>query len=148
MMVCAMDEIQVSEVKPLSPAQAGRGDYLIIKGRSCRIIDLSFSVCGCRSPGKLCGVGGDILIRKKWEALADLRLLVSQLEVEEEEKHLLNISDDYFCSTVGDNNKPEDEVEGPNQLLGKAIKDIWTDGEPNIMVTTTDTMEMKGVVFD
>jgi hypothetical protein len=45
MMVCVMDEIQVSEVKSLFLAQVWRGDYLVIKGRPCRIIDLSFYMC-------------------------------------------------------------------------------------------------------
>jgi hypothetical protein len=67
--------------------------------------------------------------------LVSHHVLISRLEVKWERKELLDISDDLLCFLIGDD-KTEENVEVPDQVLGKAIQNFWADGERNVMLMT------------
>jgi hypothetical protein len=67
--------------------------------------------------------------------LVSHHVLISRLEVKWERKELLDISDDLLCFLIGDDNT-EENVEVPDQVLGKAIQNFWADGERNVMLMT------------
>ena len=144
--VDALDEIRIPEVKFIFISQFRIGDYLPINDRPCKIIDFNISKCACHSGDKVHVIGADIFTGKQMEALVSHHVLISRLEVKWERKELLNISDDLMCSLIGDDNTVEENVEVPDQVLGKAIQNFWADGERNVMLMTAEVMGIKGVV--
>ncbi|PMD21321.1 hypothetical protein NA56DRAFT_550831, partial [Hyaloscypha hepaticicola] len=117
-----------------------------INGRPCKIIDFNIPKYACHSGDQVHVIGADIFTGKQREALVNHHVLISRLEVKWERTELLNISDDFLCSLIGDDNTVEENVEVPDQVLGKAIQTFWADGERNVMVVTAEVMGITGVV--
>lgn len=88
----------------------------------------------------------DVFTGRKTEALVSHHLLISRLEVKWEHKQLIIISDDFFCSLIGDDYAAQNNVQVPNQVLGSAIRNFWAEGERNVMVMTARVMGINGVV--
>jgi translation elongation factor P/translation initiation factor 5A len=133
MEVNALDEIQIPEVKFIFVSQF---QHLPINDRPCKIIDFSFSKCACHSGDKFHVIGVDIFTGTQMEALVSNYVLITRLEVKWKRKELLNISDDLMCSLIGDDDTVEENVEVPDQVLGKAIQNFWADEERNVMLMT------------
>lgn len=146
MEVDALDEIQIPEAKFIFISRFRVGEHLPINSRPCKIIDFNISKCACHSGDQVHVIGADIFTGKQGEALVNHHVLISRLEVKRERTELFNISDAFLCSLIGDDNTVEENVEVPDQVLGKAIQTFWADGERNVMVVTAEVMGIKGVV--
>jgi translation initiation factor 5A len=141
-----VEEVQCPEVHFLFVSQFRRGKYLAINDHPCKILDFSFSKCACHIGGQVHVIGVDIFTGKRTDALVSHHLLISRLEVTWEPKQLLDISDDFFCSLIGDNHAAQGNVDVPNKVLGRAIRNFWAEGERNVMVMTARVIGINGVM--
>lgn len=144
MTVDATDEIPVPKVNFLFVGHIYTNEYLAIDDRPCRVIDMNRHRAGYGF--KIHIIGMDIFTGNKMESLIDSILLIPRLEAKWEHKQLLSISEDFFCSLIGENNIAEENIRVHNEAFGKAIKDFWADGERNVIVRTAKSVGIEGVV--
>jgi translation initiation factor 5A len=105
----------------------------MIKGRPCKIVEMSTSKTGKHGHAKVHLVALDIFTGKKYEDICPSTHNMNVPHVKRIEYQLMNI-DDGFMSLMGDTGDTKDDIRLPEGDLGKEIQDKFDTGE-QFMVT-------------
>lgn len=98
------------------PMQAGsirKNGYIVIKGRPCKVVDVSTSKTGKHGHAKCNFVALDIFTNKKMEDLQPSSHNCEVPNVSRTDYTLIDISDDGFCSLMTESGDTKDDLSLP-----------------------------------
>eukprot|EP00250_Pteridium_aquilinum_P001855 c12062_g1_i1 orf=496-975(+) len=125
------------------PQQAGtvrKNGYLVIKGRPCKVVEVSTSKTGKHGHAKCHFVAIDIFNGKKLEDIVPSSHNCDVPEVTRTDFQLIDISEDGFVSLLMDNGTTKDDLRLPaDDQLSSQIKDFYDAGK-DLVVTVMSAM--------
>eukprot|EP00736_Rhodelphis_marinus_P007257 Rmarinus@m.29871 len=130
------------------PSEAGqirKNGYMVIKGRPCKVVDVSTSKTGKHGHAKCNFVAIDIFTNKKLEDMVPSTHNVDIPHVKRVELSLVDISDEGFCSLMLDNGDMKDDLKLPDDDCGKSIQAGFDEGK-NLVVTVLSAMGEEKIV--
>ncbi|KAL4891632.1 eukaryotic translation initiation factor eIF-5A [Aspergillus ambiguus] len=123
---------------PMQCSALRKNGHVVIKGRPCKIVDMSTSKTGKHGHAKVHIVALDIFTGKKLEDLSPSTHNMDVPNVSRKEYQLLDITDDDFLSLMTDDGDTKDDVKVPDNEIGEKIKKMFKDEEKdcNIVILT------------
>ncbi|KAL5478936.1 ANB1 [Sanghuangporus weigelae] len=115
-----------------------KNGFVVIKGRPCKIVDMSTSKTGKHGHAKVHLVGIDIFTQKKLEDISPSTHNMDVPNVKREEYQLVNIDDDFLNLMTADGT-PKDDVKLPEGDMGKEIQENFDAGK-DLLVTIVSAM--------
>ncbi|KAH9846581.1 eukaryotic translation initiation factor 5A [Lenzites betulinus] len=123
---------------PMQCSALRKNGHVVIKGRPCKIVDMSTSKTGKHGHAKVHLVAIDIFTGKKLEELSPSTHNVDVPNVFRNEYQLVNI-DDGFLNLMTQDGVPKDDVKVPEDDLGKQIQADFDDGK-DLLITIISAM--------
>ncbi|XP_068651738.1 eukaryotic translation initiation factor 5A-1/2-like [Aristolochia californica] len=125
------------------PQQAGtirKNGYIVIKGRPCKVVEVSTSKTGKHGHAKCHFVGIDIFNGKKLEDIVPSSHNCDAPHVNRTDYQLIDISEDGFVSLLTENGNTKDDLRLPtDDSLLSQIKSGFEEGK-DIVVTVMSAM--------
>ncbi|KAG9094901.1 Eukaryotic translation initiation factor 5A [Ceratobasidium sp. 370] len=115
-----------------------KNGHVVIKGRPCKIVDMSTSKTGKHGHAKVHLVAIDIFTGKKLEDISPSTHNMDVPNVNRTEYQLVNV-DDGFLNLMTQDGTPKDDVKVPEGDLGKQIQDDFDAGK-ELLVTVVAAM--------
>ncbi|WVR04300.1 eukaryotic translation initiation factor 5A-1 [Kwoniella sp. DSM 27419] len=123
---------------PMQCSALRKNGHVVIKGRPCKIVDMSTSKTGKHGHAKVHLVAIDIFTGKKMEDISPSTHNMDVPNVRRQEYQLLDIQDDFLNLMDGDG-ASKDDVKIPDNELGKEIEAAFK-GDKDCMVTIISAM--------
>ena len=131
------------------PSQAGclkKGGFIVIKGKPCKIVDITTSKAGKHGHAKANIVGIDIFTDKKYEDSAPTSHNVEVPNVVRKELSLLDIGKDGFVTLMLDDGTQKEDLKMPDDPeMAKKLKEDF-DGGKDLLLTVISAMGMEKIV--
>ncbi|KAL2001957.1 hypothetical protein VTN02DRAFT_935 [Thermoascus thermophilus] len=122
---------------PMQCSALRKNGHVVIKGRPCKIVEMSTSKTGKHGHAKVHIVALDIFTGKKLEDLCPSTHNMDVPNVQRREYQLLDVTDDGFLSLMDENSNTKDDVRVPEGELGERIKSMFDDGKDlNVTILT------------
>ncbi|KAF2479436.1 eukaryotic translation initiation factor 5A-2 [Neohortaea acidophila] len=123
---------------PMQCSALRKNGHVVIKGRPCKIVEMSTSKTGKHGHAKVHMVAIDIFTGKKLEDLSPSTHNMDVPNVSRREYQLLDITDDGFLSLMSDDGSTKDDVKVPDGDVGDKITKLFTDDgkDTNVIVLT------------
>ncbi|KAI9901523.1 hypothetical protein N3K66_003340 [Trichothecium roseum] len=124
---------------PMQCSALRKNGFVVIKGRPCKIVDMSTSKTGKHGHAKVHLVATDIFTGKKYEDLSPSTHNMDVPNVTRREYQLLDISDDNFLSLMDDDGDTKDDVKMPDGETGTKIHKLFREEEKdtNVIILTS-----------
>lgn len=103
-----------ADCTPIEAGAARKGGFLVIKGRPCKIVDMSKAKVGKHGAAKCAFTGIDIFNGKKLECIAPASAGLSQPIVERNEYEMCDISDDDFVTLMDSGGNMREDIKVPD----------------------------------
>ncbi|KAI0314004.1 eukaryotic translation initiation factor 5A [Amylostereum chailletii] len=123
---------------PMQCSALRKNGHVVIKGRPCKIVDMSTSKTGKHGHAKVHLIAIDIFTGKKLEDICPSTHNMDVPNVVRNEYQLVNI-DDGFLNLMNQDGIPKDDVKVPEGDLGKQIQADFDDGK-DLLVTIVSAM--------
>ncbi|ERT02625.1 eukaryotic translation initiation factor 5A-1 [Sporothrix schenckii ATCC 58251] len=123
-----------------------KNGFVVIKGRPCKIVDMSTSKTGKHGHAKVHLVAIDIFTGKKLEELCPSTHNMDVPNVKRSEYQLLDISDDGFLSLMNDDGDTKDDVKLPEGEVGEKITKLFKTEEKDTNVTILTAMGEEAAI--
>ncbi|CAA7261956.1 unnamed protein product [Cyclocybe aegerita] len=131
---------------PMQCSALRKNGHVVIKGRPCKIVDMSTSKTGKHGHAKVHLVAIDIFTGKKLEDISPSTHNMDVPNVRREEYQLVNI-DDGFLNLMTTDGTAKDDVRVPDGDIGKDIQAGFDDGK-DLLVTIISAMgEEQAISF-
>ncbi|SAM01996.1 hypothetical protein [Absidia glauca] len=127
-----------SKTYPMQCSALRKNGHVVIKGRPCKIVDMSTSKTGKHGHAKVHLVGIDIFTNKKYEDLSPSTHNMDVPNVVRNEYTLLNI-DDGFLSLMLPDGTTKDDVKLPDNEIGEKITEDFEEGK-DLLVSVVSSM--------
>ncbi|XP_017066344.1 eukaryotic translation initiation factor 5A-like [Drosophila eugracilis] len=118
-----------SKTFPMQCSALRKNGFVMLKGRPCKIVDMSTSKTGKHGHAKVHLVGVDIFTQKKYEDICPSTHNMDVPHVKREDYQLSDISDDGFVTLMSDNGEIREDLKVPDGELGGAIRSDFEDGK-------------------
>lgn len=115
-----------------------KNGFVVIKGRPCKIVDMSTSKTGKHGHAKVHLVAIDIFTGKKLEDLSPSTHNMEVPNVSRTEFQLLDV-DDGFLSLMTPDGETKDDVRLPDDKIGEDIQAAFDEGK-DLLVTIISAM--------
>jgi translation initiation factor 5A len=129
---------------PMQCSALRKNGHVVIKGRPCKIVDMSTSKTGKHGHAKVHLVAIDIFTGKKLEDICPSTHNMDVPNVKRDEYQLVNI-DDGFLNLMTSDGTPKDDVKVPEGDLGKDIQAGFEDGK-DLLVTIISSMNEEAAI--
>ncbi|KAJ6444244.1 eukaryotic translation initiation factor 5A [Purpureocillium lavendulum] len=126
---------------PMQCSALRKNGFVVIKGRPCKIVDMSTSKTGKHGHAKVHLVALDIFTGKKYEDLSPSTHNMDVPNVSRREYQLLDISDDGFLSLMNDDGDTKDDVKMPDNEIGDKINKLFKEDEKDTIQAPRFIME-------
>ncbi|KAJ7160879.1 eukaryotic translation initiation factor 5A [Mycena filopes] len=123
---------------PMQCSALRKGGHVVIKGRPCKIVDMSTSKTGKHGHAKVHLIAIDIFTGKKMEDICPSTHNMDVPNVTRNEYQLVNV-DDGFLNLMTQDGTPKDDVKVPEGEMGKQIQDDFDAGK-ELLVTIVSAM--------
>ncbi|KAG8996374.1 Eukaryotic translation initiation factor 5A [Tulasnella sp. JGI-2019a] len=123
---------------PMQCSALRKGGHVVIKGRPCKIIDMSTSKTGKHGHAKVHLIATDIFTDKKLEDICPSTHNMDVPNVKRVEYQLVNI-DDGFLNLMSGEGASKDDVKVPGDELGQKIQGDFDAGK-DLLVTIISAM--------
>ncbi|KAL7004331.1 translation initiation factor eIF5A [Cystobasidiomycetes sp. EMM_F5] len=123
---------------PMQCSALRKNGHVVIKGRPCKIVDMSTSKTGKHGHAKVHLVAIDIFTNKKMEDLSPSTHNMDVPNVTRTEYQLVNVDDGYLNLMDTDGNS-KDDVKVPDSEVGEQIQQLFDDGK-DVLVTIVSSM--------
>ncbi|CAI4043877.1 hypothetical protein SKDZ_10G2470 [Saccharomyces kudriavzevii ZP591] len=133
-----------SATYPMQCSALRKSGFVVIKGRPCKIVDMSTSKTGKHGHAKVHLVTLDIFTGKKLEDLSPSTHNLEVPFVKRSEYQLLDI-DDGFLSLMTMDGETKDDVKAPEGELGDTMQDAFDEGK-DLMVTIISAMGEEAAI--
>ena len=121
-----------------------KNGFVVIKGRPCKIVDMSTSKTGKHGHAKVHLVALDIFTGKKLEDLSPSTHNMEVPVVKRTEYQLLDIDDGYLSLMTNDG-ETKDDVKAPEGELGEQLQTAFDEGK-DLMVTIITAMGEEAAI--
>ncbi|XP_078266690.1 eukaryotic translation initiation factor 5A-1-like [Rhinoraja longicauda] len=129
---------------PMQCSSLRKNGYVLLKGRPCRIVEMSTSKTGKHGHAKVHMVGLDIFTSKKYEDICPSTHNVDVPNVKRIDYQLIGITDGYL-SLMTDNGEVREDLKVAEGDLGKEILQKFEAGE-DLMITVQHAMNEEAAV--
>jgi len=123
---------------PMQCSALRKNGHVVMKGRPCKIVDMSTSKTGKHGHAKVNLTGIDIFTGKKYEDISPSTHNMDVPNVRRSEFQLVNV-DDGFLNLMTQDGTAKDDVKVPDSDLGKQIEDDFAAGK-DLLVTIVSAM--------
>ncbi|KAK9494835.1 translation protein SH3-like domain-containing protein [Lipomyces doorenjongii] len=123
---------------PMQCSALRKNGHVVIKGRPCKIVEMSTSKTGKHGHAKVHLVAIDIFTQKKLEDLSPSTHNMEVPNVTRTEFQLINI-DDGFLSLMTADGATKDDVKVPDGELGSKLESEFDEGK-DLIVTIVSAM--------
>ncbi|GJJ71202.1 translation initiation factor 5A [Entomortierella parvispora] len=123
---------------PMQCSALRKNGHVVIKGRPCKIVDMSTSKTGKHGHAKVHLVAIDIFTGKKLEDLSPSTHNMDVPNISRVEYTLLNVDDDYLNLLTAEGDT-KDDVKVPEGDIGSKIRDDFEQGK-ELLVTVITAM--------
>ncbi|KAF9040156.1 eukaryotic translation initiation factor 5A-2 [Panaeolus papilionaceus] len=123
---------------PMQCSALRKNGHVVIKGRPCKIVDMSTSKTGKHGHAKVHLVAIDIFTGKKLEDISPSTHNMDVPNVSRNEYQLVNI-DDGFLNLMNQDGASKDDVKVPEGDIGKEIQGAFDEGK-DLLVTIISAM--------
>jgi len=130
-----------SKTFPMQCSALRKNGHVMIKGRPCKIVEMSTSKTGKHGHAKVHLVALDIFTGKKYEDICPSTHNMDVPNVKRQDFQLSDIDDEGFLSLMDDNGDCREDLKLPDNEIGVDIKKRWDDIESG----ETDDAE-KGLI--
>lgn len=116
-----------SETVPQQCSALRKNGYVVLKGRACKIVDMSTSKTGKHGHAKVHLVGLDIFTGKKYEDICPSTHNMQVPNVSRKELEVMDLSEDGFFSMMGEDGEVRDDLkltENCNPNTPEAVRDM------------------------
>jgi len=117
-----------SETFPMQCSALRKNGYVMIKGRPCKIVEMSTSKTGKHGHAKVHMVALDIFTGKKLEDICPSTHNMNVPNVTRKDYQMMSI-DDGFASLLDDDGDTKDDLKIPDDDVGKEVTQKFDDGE-------------------
>ncbi|EGX44219.1 hypothetical protein AOL_s00210g8 [Orbilia oligospora ATCC 24927] len=131
---------------PMQCSALRKNGHVVIKGRPCKIVDMSTSKTGKHGHAKVHLVAIDIFTGKKLEDLSPSTHNMDVPHVVRNEYQLIDIDDGYLNLMTSDGN-PKDDVKLPEGDLGKEIQTAFDEGRDLIVTIVSSMGEEQALAY-
>ncbi|KAI9789191.1 MAG: Eukaryotic translation initiation factor 5A [Peltula sp. TS41687] len=122
---------------PMQCSALRKNGFVVIKGRPCKIVEMTTSKTGKHGHAKVHLTAIDIFNGKKLEDLCPSTHNMDVPNVSRKEYQLLDISDDGYLSLMSDDGDTKDDVKTPTAEIGEKISRLFGEGKDlNVVVLT------------
>ncbi|CAL9730595.1 eukaryotic translation initiation factor 5A-2 [Monosporozyma unispora] len=133
-----------SATYPMQCSALRKNGFVVIKGRPCKIVDMSTSKTGKHGHAKVHLVTLDIFTGKKLEDLSPSTHNLEVPFVKRTEYQLLDI-DDGFLSLMSNDGETKDDVKAPEGELGDQLQEAFDEGR-DVNVTIIAAMGEEAAI--
>nr|ACZ59462.1 initiation factor 5a [Flammulina velutipes] len=123
---------------PMQCSALRKNGHVVIKGRPCKIVDMSTSKTGKHGHAKVHLVAIDIFTGKKLEDISPSTHNMDVPNVFRTEYQLVNI-DDGFLNLMTNDGTSKDDVKVPESEIGTEVQAAFEDGK-DVLVTIISAM--------
>lgn len=143
-----------SATYPMQCSALRKNGFVMLKGRPCKIVEMSTSKTGKHGHAKVHMVGLDIFTNKKFEDICPSTHNMDVPNINRKDYQLMDIEDGYL-SLMDDGGNIREDLKIPEGDLGKEISDAIADsreilctvlaacGEEQVIATKTNTAAEK-----
>ncbi|KAH7882146.1 eukaryotic translation initiation factor 5A [Phlebopus sp. FC_14] len=129
---------------PMQCSALRKNGHVVIKGRPCKIVEMSTSKTGKHGHAKVHLVAIDIFTGKKLEDISPSTHNMDVPNVTRNEYALVNI-DDGFLNLMTQDGTPKDDVKVPEGDIGKQIQADFEEGK-DLLVTIVSAMNEEQAI--
>lgn len=131
---------------PMQCSALRKNGHVVIKGRPCKIVDMSTSKTGKHGHAKVHLVAIDIFTGKKLEDLCPSTHNMDVPVVKRNEYVLLDITDDDFLSLMTAEGDTKEDVKLPEGEVGQKIIKLFRTEEKDTVVTIQTAMGEEAAI--
>ncbi|KAI6030292.1 initiation factor 5a [Pisolithus marmoratus] len=129
---------------PMQCSALRKNGHVVIKGRPCKIVEMSTSKTGKHGHAKVHLVGIDIFTAKKLEEICPSTHNMDVPNVQRKEFQLVNI-EDGFLNLMSQDFNSKDDVKVPEDPLGKEIKEAFKE-DKDLLITVVSAMNEEAAI--
>ncbi|XP_068700266.1 eukaryotic translation initiation factor 5A-1-like [Montipora capricornis] len=133
-----------SKCYPQQCSALRKNGHVLIKGRPCKIVEMSTSKTGKHGHAKVHLVGIDIFTQKKYEDICPSTHNMDVPIVTRKDYTLANIEEGYV-TLLSDNGDTREDLKLPDGDLGKEIQAKF-DNEESVLLTVLTSMGEEAVI--
>ncbi|XP_032887620.1 eukaryotic translation initiation factor 5A-2 [Amblyraja radiata] len=133
-----------SSTFPMQCSALRKNGYVVLRGRPCRIVEMSTSKTGKHGHAKVHMVGLDIFTSRKYEDICPSTHNVDVPTVKRNDYQLIGITDGYL-SLMTDNGEVREDLKVAEGDLGKEIQNRYEAGD-DVMITVQHAMNLEAAV--
>jgi translation initiation factor 5A len=130
---------------PMQCSALRKNGFVMIKGRPCKIVEMSTSKTGKHGHAKVHLVALDIFNQKKYEDICPSTHNMDVPNVSRKDFQLLDVSDDGYLSLMDDAGNTRDDLKVPEGDIGEEIKSSIDDGK-DILCTVLSACGEEAVI--
>ncbi|CAD5211642.1 unnamed protein product [Bursaphelenchus okinawaensis] len=123
-----------------------KNEHVMIKGRPCKVVEMSTSKTGKHGHAKVHMVAIDIFTNKKLEDICPSTHNMDVPVVKKSEYQLLAINDDNFVSLLDENCETKDDLRLPEGDLGNAIREAFDKDDNGILLSVTSACGEEAIL--
>jgi len=131
---------------PMQCSALRKNGHVVIKGRPCKIVDMSTSKTGKHGHAKVHLVAIDIFTGKKLEDLCPSTHNMDVPVVKRTEYQLIDVSDDGFLNLIDDQGQEKNDVRMPDGEVGDKITKLFKTEEKDTNVTVQTAMGEEAAI--
>jgi len=134
-----------STVYPAQCSSLRKNGYVCIKGRPCKIVEMSTSKTGKHGHAKVHLVGIDLFTGKKYEDICPSTHNMDVPVVKRADYQLLDIADDGFLSLMEESGNTRDDIKLPDGDVGNEVRTKF-DASEDLLLTVLAAMGEEMVI--
>ncbi|XP_051252374.1 eukaryotic translation initiation factor 5A-1 [Dicentrarchus labrax] len=128
---------------PMQCSALRKNGHVLLKGRPCKIVEMTTSKTGKHGHAKVHLTGLDIFTQKKYEDICPSTHNMDVPNVTRKEYEVIGLTDGYL-SLMDDNGGTREDLKVPDGDMGKEIETKYKNGD-NFMVSVTKALNEEQV---
>lgn len=129
-----------SKTFPMQCSALRKNGHVVIKGKPCKIVEMTTSKTGKHGHAKVHLVGIDIFTGKKYEDICPSTHNMDVPNVSRREYSVTNISDDGYVTLMNDVGEEREDLKLPEGDLGADLQKRFND-EESLLATVLKAMD-------